>query len=181
MGSPWYRSRYTGVAAILLAVSAGAVVLADSASPEPPDLGRQLMTRMRTTLEQSDPGQHNHAGHGATAAEAPVICGVRVYGHEPSTATALADVRTVYGFHLCGVAEPGRPWDVAVKLAGPVILDMATDPPGIQVVEATEDTKYIDRLRQMFPPKYAEVAQREALSDTEMTDLRRRYDDASGL
>jgi hypothetical protein len=56
------------------------------------------------TLEQADPGQHHHAGHGAPQATG-VICGVRVYGYEPAEATALADVRTVYGFHLCGIAE----------------------------------------------------------------------------
>jgi hypothetical protein len=142
---------------------------------------------MRATLEQSDPGTHQHAGHSAvpasagTAAGPAVICGVRVYGHEPAQVTTLAEVRTVYGFHLCGVAEPARPWDVAVKLAGPVILDMSTDPPGIQVVEATAEVKYVDRLRQMFPDTYAQLALKEALSDAEMAGLRERYDAAAGL
>ena len=180
----WYRSRYVGAAAILLAASAGVVALSASGSSEagPVDLRAQLETRMRTTLEQSDPEQHQHAGHTAQQAGAnpAVICGVRVYGHEPAEATALAEVRTVYGFHLCGVAEQKRPWDVAVKLAGPVILDMSTEPPGIQVVEATADVRYADRLRQMFPAKYADLAAREALSETEMADLRRRYDAAAG-
>ena len=90
-------------------------------------------------------------------------------------------MRTVYGFHLCGVAEQKRPWDVAVKLAGPVILDMSTEPPGIQAVEATAEIMYVDRLRQMFPARYAELALTEALSPTEMADLRRRYDAAAGL
>jgi hypothetical protein len=110
-----------------------------------------------------------------------VICGVRVYGYEPASVTALAEVRTVYGFHLCGVAQPKYPWDVAVKLAGPVILDMTANPPGIQVVEATATVKYVDRLNQMFPAKYADLAQKEALSKEEMSDLRRRYDAAAGL
>ncbi|MBG0565855.1 hypothetical protein [Actinoplanes aureus] len=182
-------SRYVWAAVILLAASAGAVVLADSGGPkaEPADLQAQIMTRMRTTLQQSNPEEHNHAGHHVqpTATGEPakpsVICGVRVYGHEPSDVTTLAEVRTVYGFHLCGVAEPDRPWDVAVKLAGPVILDMATEPPGIQVVEATADVMYVDRLREMFPDKYAQLALKEALTDEEMADLRRRYDAAAGL
>jgi hypothetical protein len=184
----WYRHRFVWVAVILLAVSAGAV-LANSAGSEaePADLQGQIMTRMRTTLEQADPGQHNHAGHNAqqvaTGQEAKpaVICGVRVYGYEPAEVTALADVRTVYGFHLCGVAEQKRPWDVAVKLAGPVVMDMSADPPGIQVVEATADVMFVDRLREMFPDKYAELALKEALADSEMADLRRRYDAAAGL
>lgn len=110
-----------------------------------------------------------------------MICGVRVYGHEPADATTLADVRTVYGFHLCGVAEQKRPWDWAVKLAGPVIMDMSTEPPGIQVVEATADVRFVDRLREMFPDTYAELALKEALAESEMADLRRRYDAAAGL
>ncbi|WP_422770688.1 hypothetical protein ACN28C_29030 [Plantactinospora sp. WMMC1484] len=185
----WYRNRFVWVAVILLAVSAGAVVLVRTAgsNAEPADLQGQILTRMRTTLEQADPEQHNHAGHDiqqvATGEEAKpaVICGVRVYGYEPAEVTALADVKTVYGFHLCGVAEQKTPWDWAVKLAGPVIMDMSREPPGIQVVEATENVMFIDRLRQMFPPKYADLAQKEALADSEMADLRRRYDDAAGV
>jgi len=183
----WYRNRFVWVAVILLVVSAGAVVLVNRTDPQakPADLQSQIIARMRTTLEQADPGQHNHAGHAAqqaaTTEKPAVICGVRVYGYEPTEATALADVQTVYGFHLCGVAEKQRPWDVAVKLAGPVIMDVSTAPPGIQVVEATAEVMFIDRLRQMFPPKYAEPATREALTESEMADLRRRYDAAAGL
>jgi hypothetical protein len=184
----WYRNRFVWVAVILLAVSAGAVVLVNSAGSkaQPADLQGQIMTRLRTTLEQTDPGEHNHAGHyveQATegAAKPAVICGVRVYGYEPAGVTALADVKTVYGFHLCGVAEQKRPWDVAVKLAGPVIMDLTKEPPGIQVVEATAEIRYVDRLKQMFPEKYAKLAQNEALAQSEMADLRRRYDDAAGF
>ncbi|MGC4868541.1 hypothetical protein ACLQ3B_24250 [Micromonospora sp. DT53] len=183
----WYRNRFVWVAVILLVVSAGTVVLVNRAGPEaePADLQTQITARMRTTLEQADPGQHNHAGHGAqqaaTTAKPAVICGVRVYGYEPTEATALADVRTVYGFHLCGVAEQKRPWDVAVKLAGPVIMDMSTEPPGIQVVEATAEVMFTDRVRQMLPPKYADLALKEALTQSEMAEQRRRYDAAAGL
>ncbi|MFF0250963.1 hypothetical protein ACFYPW_00620 [Micromonospora zamorensis] len=182
----WHRNRFVWVTVILLVVSAAAVVLLNRADPEAEaaDLQGQIMARMRTTLEQADPGQHNHAGHTAqqvTTEKPAVICGVRVYGYEPAEVTALADVRTVYGFHLCGVAEQRRPWDVAVKLAGPVIMDMSTSPPGIQVVEATADVMFTDRLREMFPEKYAELALKEALTASEMADQRRRYDAAAGL
>ncbi|MGK5685209.1 hypothetical protein [Actinoplanes sp. URMC 104] len=177
----WYRNRYVGVAAILLTVSAGAAALSDRGAPEE-DLQTSIANRMRATLEQSSPEQHQHAQHASTEQQAPpVVCGVRVYGHEPAGAADLAEVRTVYGFHLCGVAEQKRPWDVAVKLAGPVILDLTTDPVGIQVVEATEKVPFADRLRQMFPARYADAAQKEALTGTEMADLRRRYDAAAGL
>jgi len=179
--------RYAWAAVTLLATSAGAFALA---RPEPTlgprDLRAAIETRMRTVLEQADPGQHHHAGHAVQqvtdgAAKPAVICGVRIYGHEPAAATTLDGVRTVYGFHLCGVAEAQRPWDVAVKLAGPLIVDMSADPPGIQVVEATAEVKYVDRLRQMFPPRYADVALAEALSPAQLADLRERYEAAAGL
>jgi hypothetical protein len=179
------RTRARWAAGLVVAATAGTVALVTTTGSDAhrADLPSQITDRMRTTLEQLDPGQHNHAGHQATDAqdEPAVICGVRVYGYEPAGATKLPEVRTVYGFHLCGVAEAGRPWDVAVKLAGPVILDMSTQPPGVRVVEATDGVPYAERLRQMFPAKYAELAQKEALSDREMADLRRRYDAAAGL
>lgn len=188
MSSRWYRNRFVWVA-VILAMTVGAVALVKSVGQpetEPADLQTQIMSRMRTTLERTDPGQHNHGNHtGQQVANAgkdekpPVVCGVRVYGFEPSSAATLAEVTTVYGFHMCGVAEAGMPWDVAVKLAGPVILDMSAEPVGIQVVEATAEIRYVDRLKQMFPAKYADVAQREALSEKEMADLRRRYDAAA--
>lgn len=182
----WYRHRLVWVAVILLTVAASVVVLnRTSQEAEPAGLQAQIVARMRTTLEQADPAQHNHAGHsaqqGATEEKPPVICGVRVYGYEPAEATTLADIQKVYGFHLCGIAEQKRPWDVAVKLAGPLIMNMSTDPPGIQVVEATDGVRFIDRLREMFPAKYATLAQEEALAAQEMADLRRRYDTAARL
>ena len=183
MISRWLRNRFVWVAVILLATTAGAAAAVNAAGTEiePADLQTQIVNQMRTTLEQSKPEEHKHAGTAETQEHAAVICGVRVYGYEPAQPTALAEVRKVYGFHLCGVAEQNRPWDVAVKLAGPLIMDMSTQPPGIQVVEATGEVKYVDRLNEMFPEKYAQQAQTEALSDAEMTDLRRRYDSAAGL
>ncbi|GAB2601579.1 hypothetical protein Aab01nite_63640 [Paractinoplanes abujensis] len=167
--------RYVGVAAILLAVAGGIAVLC----ADPPDVPAQVTARMRDILEQSSPEQHSHAGH--TGQPGEVVCGVRVYGYEPPDAGALTDVREIYGFHLCGVAEDKRPWDVAVKLAGPVILDLSAQPPAIRVVEATAEVKYVDRLREMFPAKYADLAQKEALTEDETAELRRRYDSAAGL
>ncbi|MEE3921114.1 hypothetical protein V2I01_31735 [Micromonospora sp. BRA006-A] len=103
----------------LLAASIGvaAVVTATTPRTDPADLRRQILARMRTTLP-GGPGTSpaRRAAHrpqvpaGEQAAPA-VVCGVHVYGHEPTGAATLADVRTVYGFHLCGVAEQKRHWD----------------------------------------------------------------------
>jgi hypothetical protein len=187
--SGWYRSAFVWIEVCLLAASIGAAAVVTSTTPktDPAALRQEILARMRTTLEQADPTHHGHAGH--TAPQAPageqaapkVVCGVHVYGHEPAGAATLADVRTVYGFHLCGVAEQKRQWDGAVKLVGPLIMDMTTQPPGIEVVEATADVRFVDRLRELFPDKYEELALREALPVSEMADLRRRYDAAAGL
>ena len=171
------RLRFIAVAVVLLA-TVTAVTLALRTADKPANLQQQLTTELRTTFEHQTAQQHHHAQQ-TSATTAPLICGVRVYGYEPADATTLSAVRTVYAFHLCGVAEPKQPWDVAVKLAGPVIVDRSTHPPGLQVVEATENVKYVDRLRQMFPDKYAQLALTEALTSAEMSDLRARYSAAA--
>ena len=58
---------------------------------------------------------------------------------------------------------------------------MSADPPAIRVVEATADVRFVDRLREMFPERDAELALKQALTETEMADLRRRYDAAAGV
>ncbi|MDG4829769.1 hypothetical protein O7627_10695 [Solwaraspora sp. WMMD1047] len=185
--APWYRNRFVWVAVILLVVSTGAFVLVSrlgSASGEPTDLRGQIAARMLTVLEEIDPAQHEgHGEHltGTDSADAPVICGVHVYGFEPADATTLPEVDRVYGFHLCGIAEQQRPWDWAVKLAGPVILGMESDPPTVQVAEATETVGFRDRVRQLFPPEYHEAVFTEALDPEDMLELRRRYDAAAGV
>ncbi|PGH42919.1 hypothetical protein GA0070622_2948 [Micromonospora sediminicola] len=187
--SGWCRSGVVWIEVCLLAASIGVAALVTSTTPrtDPEVLRQEILARMRTTLEQVDPTHHGHAGHTAPQGSAgeqaapAVVCGVHVYGYEPTGATTLADVRTVYGFHLCGVAEQKRHWDGAVKLVGPLIMDMTTRPPGVEVVEATADVRFVDRLREMFPDKYEDLALREALPASEMADLRRRYDAAAGL
>jgi len=95
--------------------------------------------------------------------------------------TAHEAVQTAYGFHLCGVAEPNRPWDWAVKLVGPVVVSMATDPPTVQVAEATNEVSFTDRVGQLFPERYQQEARQESLGEQRMTELRERYDQAAGL
>ena len=182
----WYRNRFLWVAVVLVAASVTAAVLVRSAGSDadPPDLTSQLSTRLRTVLEQADPATahgHHMAHHQQTDQPAQVICEVNVYGFEPTDAATLAEVERVYGFHMCGVAEPKRPWDWAVKLVGPLIMDMTTEPPKIQVAEATESVRYVDRVREMFPDPWEQKALTEALTAEGLAELRRRYDAAAGL
>lgn len=167
----------------------------------------QVGERMRGVLEQLDPAGHGHTGHGGSghggassdgassdgaggdgagqgdgrAADVRTVCGVRVFGYEPAGARNLRGVRTVYGYHLCGVAEAGRSWDWAVKLSGPLVMDLASDPPRVQVAEATPEVPFRERVRQLIPERYLRQAYQESLDDATMRDLRRRYDAAAGV
>lgn len=181
----WYRNRFVWVAVVLLVVSTAAVVLVrgsgSDASPE--DLRAQLDVRLLTLLEEVEPEQHQ--GHGEhinqAGAESKVVCGVRTFGFEPKDATTMAGVDRVYAYHLCGVAEPKKPWDWAVKLVGPIIVGLKSEPPTIEVAEATENVTYRERVVQMFPPEYHERAFNEFLTKEGFAELRRRYDAAAGL
>jgi hypothetical protein len=180
------RNRFVWVAVILLAVSATTVALlnAGPSAGQPDDVRGQLATRMKTVLEQLPPSEHQgHGGHASQSPEpvAKVVCAVRVYGFEPETATTVAAVDTVYGYHLCGVAEQGRPWDWAVKLVGPLVMGMSTEPPTVQVAESTATATFPERVRQVFPEKYQQLALQESLGEEPMRELRRRYDKAAGL
>lgn len=182
----WYRNRFVWVAAILVLVSVTAVVLVRTAGSgaSPADLRGELDVRLLTLLEEVEPEAHQ--GHGdlvnqAKNESAKVICGVRTFGFEPKEASAVADVDRVYAFHLCGVAEPKKPWDWAVKLVGPVIVGLSSEPPTIEVAQATDTVNFRDRVAQMFPPEYREQAVGEFLDEEDMRELRRRYDAAAGL
>lgn len=185
-GRGWYRNRFVWVAVILLAISATAIALVRNAGADdsPEAIREQLDVRLLTLLEEVEPEQHK--GHGdlanqANKAEAKVICGVHSFAYEPKDAAAADDVERVYAFHLCGVAEPKKPWDWATKLVGPVIVGLADEPPTIEVAAATETVSYRDRVKQMFPPEYQDQAFNDFLTKDGMAELRRRYDAAAGL
>ena len=180
------RNRFLWVAVILLVVSVVAVALLDAApsAGRPDDLRRQLATRMVAVLEQLPADQHHdHGTHDdpSAGAEARVVCAVRVFGYEPADATTVAAIRTGYGYHLCGVAERGRPWDWAVKLVGPLVMRLSTDPPTVEVAEATATETFPERVRELFPERYRQDALDESLGADRMRDLRERYDDAAGV
>jgi hypothetical protein len=176
--------RLLSVAVVLAGTLVTVLVLQhlDGAAGRPVDLRGQIAERMVGVLERTPPAQHH--GHGAHVDQdidtaARTVCGVRVFGFEPATATRIEDVRTVYGHHLCAIAEKGLQWDGAVKLVGPVVLDLSRTPPAVQVAEATADVPFRERVRQLIPERYQEQAFEESLDGSTMTELRRRYDEAT--
>lgn len=172
------------VFAVVVLVAAGVVVLirtevigGPTAAERTAAVTAALHRRMTTTLEQLP--TTGHQGHGAAVgAGSRTICGTRVYGYEPADARSAGDVDTVYGFHLCAVAEPGGAWDFATKFVSPLVMRADTEPPTFQMVEATTDVSYRDRLRQLIPQRYQAPAEEGTLDPEVMADLRRRFDAA---
>jgi hypothetical protein len=176
------RARWIAVAVVVVAAAGVAVVLrvVDSGGPSrPPTLQNQLADRIAVVLEQSTPNDHHRHGHHSigdvNVVKGPTLCAVRTLGFEPAEAKTTAEVRIVYAYHLCAIVEPGRAWDFAQKLSGPMSMKL-TEPPEITVVEAGPG--FQDRVRGLIPPPYQEEALKELLDDDQMRDLRKRFDEA---
>src|SRR4051794_12167862 len=112
--SPMTRSRpQVLVLAVLLTVAIGLLLWlngigrSDEPARGPVAIRAALAQQMRVVLERLPP--QGHQGHGGPVGPAsPIVCGTRVYGYEPADAATVGDVVTVYGFHLCALAETGR-------------------------------------------------------------------------
>jgi acetylornithine deacetylase/succinyl-diaminopimelate desuccinylase-like protein len=135
--------------------------------------------RLVTTLEKSTPAEHAQHGHDLSAAEQTkpvVLCTVEPFGIDPPNATAPGAVKTVYAHHLCAVVEKGRPWDFAVKTAGPLVAQML-DPVRVKVVES--GLGYPERIKQMIPAEYRERALVDFGDGGLVMRLRNRYQEAA--
>ncbi|BCB83492.1 hypothetical protein [Phytohabitans suffuscus] len=178
------RARWIAVTVVVLAVAVLAVLLrvVGTGGPfRPPTLQNQLADRIAVVLEQSTPNDHHQHGHHSigdvNAAKGQTLCAVRTLGFEPAEAETVAEVRTVYAYHLCAFVEPGRAWDFAQKLSGPMKAQL-TEPMKIEVVEP--GLGFPDRVRALIPAPYQEEALKELLDDDQMRDLRGRFDEAFG-
>jgi hypothetical protein len=155
-----------------------------SAAERTEAVNAELTRRIVTHFEQTPATEHQ--GHGGAKVgtddrPAKTVCEARVYGYEPETAATADEVDTVYGFHMCGMAEPGRPWDWATKMVAPMVMRFNTQPPTVEIAESTEKVSYRDRVKQLIPERYQKQAFEGALTPDDMAELRRRYDDAAGL
>ena len=149
-------------------------------SPPEAAVRAELVRRMTTMLEKLPPDRHE--GHGGLAGgKVTAVCGARVYGYEPATATNADDVVTVYGFHMCGLAQPGLPWERAMKMVAPLVVRYDTRPPTIRMAESGAGVTYRDRVKQLFPARYRRSAFEEALGTAGMAELRRRYAAVAGV
>ncbi|HEY8533252.1 MAG TPA: hypothetical protein VIL44_05155 [Micromonospora sp.] len=172
--------RLIWVAVILAVTVLGVLVVYHlTRSPDKPaDLRSQITTYLVAALEQSPPNYHDHGDHPGATEEARTLCATRVFGFEPTDATQLADVRTVYGHHFCVMAKKGIPWEGAPKLVGPFVADLTVNPPRVEVAAPTESQTFAERVQQLIPEPYRAQAFEESLEPTAMEELRRRYDEA---
>jgi hypothetical protein len=174
------RARWIAVAVVVAAAVLAVLVRVAGAgdTSRPPTLANQLADRIAAILEQSTPADHHEHGHrsigDANAPKSPTLCAVRTLGFEPAGAETPAEVRTVYAYHLCAFVEPGRAWDFAQKLSGPMAVQL-TEPPKVQVVEP--GLGFQDRVRALIPAPYQEEALKELLDDDQMRDLRKRFEE----
>ncbi|MFC0526970.1 hypothetical protein [Phytohabitans kaempferiae] len=169
------RARWIAVAVVVVAVAVAAVLLrvvGTGGSSRPPTLQNQLADRVAAMFEQATPTDHHRHGH-HTVGESKVLCAAKTLGFEPTSATTVAEVRVFYGYHFCAVIEPGRPWDYAQKLSGPLSVEL-TEPPVVKVAEG--GLGFPDRVRAIIPAPYQEAALQELLDEDQMRDLRKRFD-----
>ncbi|WP_213454485.1 hypothetical protein [Rhizomonospora bruguierae] len=147
-----------------------------------PNVYAWLTERLVATLESATPADHAHHGHDIAGAEASpgakpvVLCTAEPFGIEPAGATMPGAVTTVYAHHLCAVVEKGRPWDFAVKMAGPLVAHN-TNPMDIKVVESGRG--YDERVKQMIPAEYQARALIDFGDGSLVKRLRQRYEDAA--
>jgi hypothetical protein len=169
----------TVTAVLLVWLSVGRAVESPAAGPT---TTAALTQRMRITLEHLPADQHQgHGGHVGTAGQpSALVCGARVYGYEPAEAPTVDDVVTVYGYHMCALAEPGRSWKSAMKLVAPLVMRFDTKPPQLQIAESSDGVSYRDRVKQLFPARYQKSAYELGLEPAALADLRRRFEAAAG-
>ena len=119
------------------------------------------------------PAEHASHGHDLGTEPGRVLCTVEIYGFDPAGATAEDQVTRAYGYHLCAIGSSQFVWDLAPKVVGPIVVDYATRPPGVRVVESGEG--YPERIREMIPERFQDQARHGFTNGQTVADLRSRY------
>ena len=163
---PWWLAWEIALVAVVAAV---AIPFGAAGSGVVPG---ELAALTAAAIEKVSPAEHHAHGH-TVAATDRVICGVHVFGFEPSTATKLADVHTVYGYYFCAVGAPGLTYDASARADGPVVVQLGPTPV-VRIVPA--GAGYQERVRAIMPDEY-EAACFAGLPDPAVaTAVRARYE-----
>lgn len=113
-------------------------------------LNAEAAAAASAAIEKVSPAEHHNHGHEVTA-EDTVICGVHVFGFEPTTASAVAEIETVYGYYFCAVGQPGTRYEDSGRSDGPVVVRLGPHP---VVSIAAPGAGYPERVRAMMPDRY---------------------------
>jgi hypothetical protein len=139
----------------------------------PLSLPARLAQDLAAQLEKSTPAEHLSHGHELGSEPGRLLCTVELYGVDPATATTVDQVRMAYGYHLCALGSRDFDWESAPKLVGPIVVDYASRPPSVRVVESGEG--YPERIRQLIPERFQRQAVHGFTDGQTVADLRTRY------
>ncbi|MFL6120449.1 hypothetical protein [Actinophytocola sp.] len=153
-----------GVAVVAVGVVVGGVLLTRQ-----PSLDEQLSRRVVAALERAVPTAapvhaHNQPKDPNRRTDIDgneLVCVARVFGHDPSTATTVNDVRVVYAHRTCAAAGPGQFWPESLRETGPVAVRLGVPDELVLPEKALPDkadAAYADRIRAVIPKRYQEQA-----------------------
>jgi hypothetical protein len=157
------------VAAAGIAIVAASVVVGGVLLTSEPSLDDQLGRRVVAALERADPEAPHPHGHAKPANPNrrtdidgnELVCVAKVFGHEPSSATEVDDVRMVYAHRTCAAIGPGLAWPGSLRETGPVAVRLGAPDKLVLPEKAlpdSADASYADRIRAVIPQRYQEQA-----------------------
>lgn len=132
-------------------------------------LNEELAAQVTLILEQASPGEHHAHGH---SFDSRVVCAVEPFGTEPPDATSLVEVRWVYARHMCAITGESPDWASSVRASGPIAVKISI-PPEVRVPK--DGLGYPDRVRQLIPKRYHELAFEEFSDDSAIEAARERF------
>jgi hypothetical protein len=165
------------VAAAGIAIVAAGVVVGGVLLTSEPSLDDQLGRRVVAALERVDPAAPPMHGHMMPANPNrrtdidghELTCVAKVFGHEPSNATEIDDVRMVYAHRTCAATGPGLAWPASLRETGPVAVRLGVPDKLVlpeKALPEKADASYTDRIRAVIPQRY----QGQALAYADFVD-----------
>jgi hypothetical protein len=153
------RLRWLAVALVAVVVVVVAVAMARTGSGGGDPLLDQLATRVVAAMESATEEEHAAHGHNFDH-ESTIACAAEAFGFEPPEAESVDEVRVIYAHHMCAMHGDGYTWPQSIRAAGPIVVEL-TDPVTIrtpEMIEASAEMNYADRIRQLIPERYHDQA-----------------------
>ncbi|QSB16420.1 hypothetical protein JQS43_09130 [Natronosporangium hydrolyticum] len=123
-------------------------------------LPEQLADEVVTLLEGASLAEHAAHGHHFDEDAHGIVCAADTLGFEPTTASTVDEVETIYAHHMCAEYGPGLYWPDALRASGPLVVELDTAPASIMLPEQAlvgeEGVTHADRVRSILPEEYHE-------------------------